>query len=66
MPLYEYRCQGCDLRFEVLQRMGAGPEGLSCPECGRTRLSREVSSFSSCSRGGAPQAAACGPSGRFT
>src|SRR3954469_638087 len=34
MPIYEYRCQDCGNRFERLQRLGQGGEGLSCPECG--------------------------------
>ena len=23
MPIYEYKCRGCDHKFSVLQRMGA-------------------------------------------
>jgi len=33
MPLYEYRCRECAERFEVLQRLGAGADELSCPRC---------------------------------
>lgn len=58
MPLYEYRCERCGERFEVLQRMGSGPEGLVCLSCGWTGLSREASSFAS--------AGGCSPRGRFT
>jgi putative FmdB family regulatory protein len=62
VPLYEYRCEGCGERFEVLQRMGSGPEGPACPRCGWTGLSREVSSFASAGGAGA----GCAPRGRFT
>ncbi|HSU83590.1 MAG TPA: zinc ribbon domain-containing protein, partial [Thermoanaerobaculia bacterium] len=34
MPIYEYLCRDCGHRFEILQRMGQGPEGLICPQCG--------------------------------
>ncbi len=27
MPLYEYKCAGCRHSFEILQSLGAGPEG---------------------------------------
>ncbi len=46
MPLYEYRCDDCDHRFEVLQRIGEGPEGLLCPSCGRDdHLEKQFSTF---------------------
>lgn len=49
MPLYEYRCQSCDHHFEILQRMGDGAEGLSCPRCGEDHLARQFSTFASSS-----------------
>ncbi len=65
MPLYEYRCDDCDHRFEVLQRLGEGPEGLLCPGCGRDdHLEKQFSTFAaageSASMGSMP-AGACGP-----
>jgi putative FmdB family regulatory protein len=33
MPLYEYQCEDCGVRFERLQRPGA-PKLKVCPECG--------------------------------
>ena len=33
MPLYEYECQSCGERVEVLQRVGAPPVGV-CEACG--------------------------------
>ena len=32
MPLYEYECQNCGVRFERRQRMGDDPVKI-CPEC---------------------------------
>jgi len=33
MPLYEYRCLECGVRFERLQRVSDDPVA-ECPECG--------------------------------
>ena len=33
MPLYEYQCQSCEKRTEVLQRFDDAPLA-ACPECG--------------------------------
>ena len=60
MPLYEYRCQACEERFEVLRRMGQDNAGVTCPSCGEGRVEREHSTFASGS------AAACAPGARFT
>jgi putative FmdB family regulatory protein len=43
MPIYEYRCEDCGNRFEKLVRRDA-PE-LSCPSCGHSRLTQELSVF---------------------
>ena len=39
MPLYEYRCQECGLRYERLEHVSDTHDG-TCPECGgsATRL----------------------------
>ncbi|MGC8916430.1 MAG: FmdB family zinc ribbon protein [Thermoanaerobaculum sp.] len=33
MPLYEYACDQCGVRTEVMQKVGAPPL-LACPHCG--------------------------------
>jgi putative FmdB family regulatory protein len=33
MPLFEYQCENCGVRFERLQRK-RGPAVKQCPECG--------------------------------
>jgi putative FmdB family regulatory protein len=35
MPLFEYQCEKCGVRFERLQRKG-DPIPKECPECGGT------------------------------
>ena len=33
MPLYEYQCQECSVRFERIEKVSEPTDGL-CPECG--------------------------------
>jgi putative FmdB family regulatory protein len=35
MPLYEYQCQECSVRFERIEKASAIKDGR-CPECGGT------------------------------
>lgn len=68
MPLYEYRCSSCGERFEVLQRIGAGADGVRCPRCGADSVQRVHSTFASVAGNapapcGAPSRAACGTGG---
>jgi len=46
MPLYEYRCLGCEHVFERLVR---GSEIPDCPACGATTLDRLPSRFAASS-----------------
>lgn len=48
MPLYEYCCRGCAVKFEALVR---GSETISCPSCSAVDLERLVSSFAPDSEG---------------
>ena len=68
MPLYEYRCVECGHRFESLQRVGEGAEGLSCPECGDRRLEKQLSTFAASTGdpAGAGRAGGCGAGAGFT
>lgn len=63
MPLYEYRCPECGHRFEILQRMGEGAEGLACPRCGAGKVEKQFSTFAASSTGGGGDAASCGNAG---
>ena len=59
MPIYEYRCEGCEHRFETLIR---GAETPACPTCGSQSLAREFSTFAvSTGGGGAMQLGGPGP-----
>ncbi len=67
MPIYEYRCTECDHRFEILQRLGEGCEGLTCPGCNAPRLEKMFSTFAASATLGSTAAAApaggCGQRG---
>jgi putative FmdB family regulatory protein len=40
MPIYEYRCRGCETTFDALVR---GDGGVTCPHCGSPSLNRLIS-----------------------
>jgi len=42
MPIYEYQCQDCDERLEVLQKLSDAPR-VECPRCGKSSLKKKVS-----------------------
>jgi putative FmdB family regulatory protein len=42
MPLFEYRCGGCDHHFELLVRESTK---LECPKCAGTDLAKQLSVF---------------------
>ncbi len=33
MPIYEYVCPDCDLKFELLRPFSKASDGASCPGC---------------------------------
>ena len=44
MPIYEYRCGGCNRRVEFASGRGfVDPPSKACPECGSGELSRLIS-----------------------
>jgi len=59
MPIYEYRCLECDHAFQLLQRVGASTDGVTCPKCNSDRVERLLSCFASASGGAAVSQAAC-------
>jgi putative FmdB family regulatory protein len=47
MPMYEYRCEGCEARFEVMQPLSFRPEDTVCPHCRARKATRLMSMFAS-------------------
>ena len=70
MPLYEYDCKDCDIKFELLRPMSRVDEDAPCPECSQMSP-RGLSVFSSFSTGekgelapvGGGGCGGCGPGG---
>ena len=44
MPVYEYACSDCGLKFELLRPLSQATEGASCPRCHKT-AERKLSTF---------------------
>jgi len=53
MPIYEYLCPECKLKFELLRPQAEANESASCPRChnGAKRIFSSFASFSKSSEG---------------
>lgn len=56
MPIYEYRCQGCQAKFELRRGFGQADDPATCPNCQGDQVRRLLSVFAAYSKGadGAP------------
>jgi putative FmdB family regulatory protein len=43
MPLYEYKCDNCGQRFELIQKF-SDPPAETCPKCGSGPVQKQMSS----------------------
>ncbi len=59
MPIYEYICPHCKLKFELLRSMTQAGDGASCPRC-QGQAKRVLSAFACFSRDDNGQAQAIG------
>ncbi|OGO02431.1 MAG: hypothetical protein A2Y59_06145 [Chloroflexi bacterium RBG_13_52_14] len=59
MPIYEYKCPKCGLKFELLRPMSKSNEDAPCPTC-KNGAKRAVSSFAAFTKSssGSPSAVA--------
>lgn len=63
MPIYEYRCEGCDESFEVFVRSSLQQATPTCPKCGSEKVKKALSLFGVRGTGGRNTAgASCAPS----
>ncbi|MCL4466496.1 MAG: zinc ribbon domain-containing protein [Chloroflexi bacterium] len=58
MPIYEYRCEGCQTKFELLRSFSRADEPAECPTCRAVGARRLISAFACFSKsdGGATTA----------
>jgi putative FmdB family regulatory protein len=66
MPLYEYHCNNCEARFEMLRPMSQADSSAACPRCAEITGRRVISLFAAVSRdasGDSRLVASSGPSG---
>jgi putative FmdB family regulatory protein len=49
MPIYEYVCTYCGEIFELLRRLSDEDINIKCPKCGKTKVKRMISTFSTVS-----------------
>ena len=50
MPVYEYCCPACNVKFELMRSFSQSGEGAPCPKC-QNKAPRAVSRFASFSKG---------------
>lgn len=57
MPIYEYRCESCSEKFDVLTRFAERDQAQMCPSCESTKTRVLVSSFAFAGTGEASESA---------
>jgi putative FmdB family regulatory protein len=58
MPLYEYRCRGCEETFETYVR--AWGEAVTCPRCRSGEVEKLLSTFAFAGSGEPASSGGCG------
>lgn len=51
MPIFEYRCNDCNKKFDILHKSSVKPEDIICPSCGSVSNKKLFSAFSAKSTG---------------
>lgn len=46
MPIFEYRCEDCNSKFELLHKSSVESEEIICPSCNSVNNKKLFSSFS--------------------
>ncbi len=46
MPIFEYRCNGCNSKFDILHKSITKQEDVFCPECNSSNNKKLLSTFS--------------------
>lgn len=61
MPLYEYVCADCEVKFERYVR--AWGEAVACPECESGAVEKQLSRFAMSGQGGGSKSGPAGSGG---
>jgi putative FmdB family regulatory protein len=64
VPIYEYKCCGCDEEFEAL--VLSPSEKVRCPKCDSAEVERRLSCFSVSGGNEIAASTGCAPSGGFS
>lgn len=51
MPIFEYRCQECNTKYDVLVKSSAAGNEVACPKCQSTNNKKLFSTFSAQANG---------------
>ncbi|MGD9116251.1 MAG: zinc ribbon domain-containing protein [Dehalococcoidia bacterium] len=62
MPIYEYVCDKCHSKFELLKPMSQSGDDAACPKCGGSAR-RALSAFARSSNGDESSGSACSTCG---
>jgi putative FmdB family regulatory protein len=54
MPIYEYRCDGCESSFEILTSFAERDRAHACPSCESLKTHAVVSTFARTGGGESP------------
>jgi putative FmdB family regulatory protein len=46
MPLFEYKCNDCNTKYEVLHKSISNPSDVICPNCNSLNAKKLLSTFS--------------------
>jgi putative FmdB family regulatory protein len=63
MPIYEYRCQRCEERFEQLVPLRAEYPPVTCPHCGTQEIRKLLSTFATTESRQSISQTSCAPTG---
>lgn len=67
MPLFEFRCQECEERFEELLRRSDDTDDVTCPSCGSRKVEKLQSGFAAHTGSSSSSASTgCSPRGGFS
>ena len=59
MPIFEYKCNNCNEKFDFLHKSSVNIEKVHCPSCGSNENKKLLSSFSASISGSSGYSGGC-------